>query len=175
MASVRVLSLLLLVLVSAAAVAEARIDPAEFIKAIKAIRRSPRFKAASVPAAEALFRRLMKLDSSTGNVTLLVPAELAALNAAALPAFTLPQANKIRLYHLLSGLYTVADLQALPLNAKIATVEGKTMKKLTPAVIPVVMLKGRDLLPSVLVSGDVYVGDTLAVHVVSSILLPPDL
>ncbi|CAI7885406.1 unnamed protein product [Closterium sp. NIES-53] len=175
MASVRLLSLLLLVLVSAATVAEARIDPTEFIKAIKAIRRSPRIAAATLPAAEALFRRLMKLDDSTGNVTLLVPAALASLSPAALPAYTLPQANKIRLYHLLSGLYTAADLQALPRNAKIPTVEGNAITKLTPKIIPVVMLKGKDLMPSVLVSGDVYVGDTLAVHVVSSVLLPPDL
>ncbi|CAI7812892.1 unnamed protein product [Closterium sp. NIES-54] len=147
MASVRLLSLLLLVLVSAATVAEARIDPTE----------------------------LMKLDDSTGNVTLLVPAALASLSPAALPAYTLPQANKIRLYHLLSGLYTAADLQALPRNAKIPTVEGNAITKLTPKIIPVVMLKGKDLMPSVLVSGDVYVGDTLAVHVVSSVLLPPDL
>ncbi|CAI5468270.1 unnamed protein product [Closterium sp. Yama58-4] len=158
-------------------VAEARVNRKEALQAIKALRRSPRIpkSLAASPALENLFRAAMQLGSSSGPVTLLVPADMGYVQSRLNnQVFTLQQMNSIRKYHLVSGLLKVADLQAMARGSTLATVEGSTIKKITPPSLPVVLLKGRDALPSMVVGGDVYVGDTLAVHIVSTMLIPSD-
>eukprot|EP00475_Leptophrys_vorax_P010939 TRINITY_DN17486_c0_g1_i1.p1 TRINITY_DN17486_c0_g1~~TRINITY_DN17486_c0_g1_i1.p1 ORF type:complete len:177 (+),score=17.23 TRINITY_DN17486_c0_g1_i1:182-712(+) len=175
MAAFRNLAVLCVVLLAAASLADARVPKPEFLKAIKAIRSSRKVAATTAPLVEKLFRMVMQVDSSTGNVTLLVPADLAALaGGATLPQMSPAQFDKVKRYHLLDGGFLQADIKALPRGGTLPTLEGQSIKKISGDVIPVVMLKGRDVLPSILIAGDVYVGETLTVHVISSTLYPSD-
>ncbi|GJP47498.1 hypothetical protein CLOM_g6685 [Closterium sp. NIES-68] len=171
------LCVMLVVVSCVAGVAEARVNRKDARRAFNAIRRSSRIPKAlaASPALENLFRMIMQLGSSSGPVTLLVPADMGYVQSRLNNrVFTPSQLNSIRKYHLLDGLVKLADIQALPRGSTVATLEGSTIKKITPPSLPVVLLKGRDALPAMVVAGDVYVGSTLAVHVVSTMLIPSD-
>ncbi|CAI5974014.1 unnamed protein product [Closterium sp. NIES-64] len=166
---------MLVVISGAVDVAEARVNRKEVLQAIKVLRRSPRLPKAlaSSTALEDLFRTAM--GSSSGPMTLLLPADMGYVQSRLNnQVFTLKQMNTIRKYHIVSGLVRIADIQALPRGSTLSTMEGSAIKKITPPSLPVVLFKGRDALPSMVVGGDAYVGKTLAVHIISTMLIPAD-
>lgn len=167
-----------IVLLATSSVCEARVKPKELVAAIRAIRRSPRVKAAAIPneTVEKLFRMVMQISSDAGPVTLLVPADLGYLRSlqGQSTAYTLEQMNRIKRFHFFNGALRAANIKALPKNAEIATLEGSSIVKMSGDALPVALLKGRDAVPSILLAGDLYVGGTLVVHVVSSMLVPTD-
>eukprot|EP00475_Leptophrys_vorax_P035362 TRINITY_DN58195_c0_g1_i1.p1 TRINITY_DN58195_c0_g1~~TRINITY_DN58195_c0_g1_i1.p1 ORF type:complete len:181 (+),score=16.74 TRINITY_DN58195_c0_g1_i1:108-650(+) len=180
MASYRLLAVLCLVIIASSCTVDAGVSPKELKKAIQAIRRSPQIKVAvSNATLEKIFRLVTLVSNKQGPVTLLIPADFgffANIATGGQARYTLPQLDKLRKFHFVKGISTQADIKALPKNSEIATLLGTTsIKKITPPSFPVVLLKGAKILPSILLAGDLYVGQTLAVHLISSMLTPPGL
>lgn len=104
------------------------------------------------------------------DITLLLPANVATLQS--LPS---DQRDQILSYHVLTTRFLYKDITAVKSGDAMDTLEGSTVTKYGPAGSRVVLFKGKNALPAVLVGPDAYVGEAFTVQMISQVLTPVDM
>eukprot|EP00475_Leptophrys_vorax_P036264 TRINITY_DN60948_c0_g1_i2.p1 TRINITY_DN60948_c0_g1~~TRINITY_DN60948_c0_g1_i2.p1 ORF type:complete len:175 (+),score=14.08 TRINITY_DN60948_c0_g1_i2:338-862(+) len=111
-------------------------------------------------------------SSDKGPKTLFIPLSGGVLSKDRL-TYGKDKFRRILKFHIVPGYkYRVTDLQVMPEDTKLVTAEGSSMKKFSKVNASVLLLQGRVFLPAAVVVPNLYVGKSMAIHAISTRLLP---
>ncbi|GJP36104.1 hypothetical protein CLOM_g20630 [Closterium sp. NIES-68] len=130
-------------------------------------------KGKEVPAyvkfAESL---LLAAAGEEGPITILIPLDVTEYFTT-MKDYSAEQRNVILKYHMVPKQYKFKKLQKEKAGYKIKTkAEGQKISKMTGDAFPAIVLMGKKGMPSILVGPDIFIGETLAIHLVTSMLFP---
>eukprot|EP00475_Leptophrys_vorax_P021770 TRINITY_DN29589_c0_g1_i1.p1 TRINITY_DN29589_c0_g1~~TRINITY_DN29589_c0_g1_i1.p1 ORF type:complete len:171 (+),score=7.00 TRINITY_DN29589_c0_g1_i1:57-569(+) len=120
---------------------------------------------------EAALTTLAHFVPRSGNVTILIPVNAIGWYRT-IQGVSTNQKEDIRRYQMLDGYFRYSKLQNLPQGIQLPTLLGPYVTKFTQTKYSLVGLVGKGDEPSYIVLGDLYVGDTMVIHLISQVLQP---
>ncbi|CAI7799089.1 unnamed protein product [Closterium sp. NIES-54] len=115
---------------------------------------------------------LLTAAKEEGPMTILIPLDVTEYYTS-MKDYTAEEREKIKKYHMIPKQYKYKKLKKEKAGYKIKTkVDGQKISKMTGDTFPGIVLMGKKGMPSIMVGGDVFVGETLAIHLVTSMLFP---
>ncbi|CAI5497561.1 unnamed protein product [Closterium sp. Naga37s-1] len=107
-----------------------------------------------------------------GPMTILIPLDVTEYYTS-IKDYSAEEREKIMKYHMIPKQYKYKKLMKEKAGYKIKTkVDGQKISKMTGDKFPGIVLMGKKGMPSIMVGGDVFVGEELAIHLVTSMLFP---
>ncbi|CAI5953369.1 unnamed protein product [Closterium sp. NIES-65] len=108
-----------------------------------------------------------------GPMTILIPLDVTEYYTS-IKDYSAEEREKIMKYHMIPKQYKYKKLMKEKAGYKIKTkVDGQKISKMTGDKFPGIVLMGKKGMPSIMVGGDVFVGEELAIHLVTSMLIAP--
>lgn len=117
---------------------------------------------------------IVELVSPLEDVTLLLPLAPAVLDFV-MAAYPKDMRKQIFNYHIITKRLALADMMLTRGGTQLPTKEGMPVIKRGFYGQPVTLLQGRSLTPVTIVVPNIWVGATITVHGISTVLIPPDL
>ncbi|CAI7863211.1 unnamed protein product [Closterium sp. NIES-53] len=112
--------------------------------------------------------------TSLSDVTILLPLSPEVLSFMR-TAFSPAKRDQILAFHVITKRYSYVNLTTLPGGTELETLEGMPLIKRGPNFQPLTLFQGRELVPSLVIVPNIFVGSTFSIHGISTVLIPPDL